>query len=290
MEDQITILYNDALSSGYGNPSGQNYSMYEGEVINNLNSINFNDKISALWIHPRINVNVTTDLNFTGKSYTFEGQNGSYITVDKLKGIGFQDNITSVKNTAIESLDTWKKKCCRNIISNTTDQNKCGKYWNQRPENCGNLGCTGDELMNNSICQTWCKNNPQDCDTVKIQFCHNNPGHQMCGCILDTEFAKQQRLEYSMIPGNRQCWPGSDCQKTDLVDTFITTDLNKNNCTGDITAQISKINNSGIMLGNTVEQSTGSVNYSIYILIFIIVTIVIISVVSIIYFYNTEFL
>lgn len=283
MNTQIATLYNDALHSGQGNPNGQYYNMYEGENIMDLNSINFNDKLSALWIHPRINVTVTKDKNFTGQEYTFNGNSGQYITVDQLKGIGFQDNITSIRNTAVESLDEWTKKCCRNINSSTTSSDKCGKFWAQRSEDCGDLGCSAEELTHNSTCQTWCKKNPEMCDSVKLQFCRNNPSHNLCGCIMDTTMARTERQKYPQIPGNRQCWPQSDCQKTDLVDTFITTDLNKQSCAGDINAQIIDINNSGVMLGNSIDQSINS-DYTIWIIIFIMILVISVIIISIIYF------
>jgi hypothetical protein len=276
-EDDALYIFDNTSADGIGLFTGMWKKLPDNAYYTNLKDIDFNDKISAMWVHPRVNVRATADANFMGNSMFKPGTElTGNVTATDLKTAGLFDNISSLQANAVMSQAAWQLKCCRNEVGPYTDAQKCGKYWSQDPSVCGSLDCA-EKLATDGVCQTWCRNHPSQCDTLKINFCKDHPDSNLCGCILDTPAARSERALYPAITAPRQCWGSSDCQKTDLYDTLITTDLKPTNCP-DINAQIQNIINSTIvgsnlsMVSNTNNGSSAAgSNFLIWLIIIILI-------------------
>jgi hypothetical protein len=256
IDDPIQI-FDESNSDGSGN-YGRLWKILP-EIVNytNLKDIDFNDRIAAMYVHPRMNVFVHEDADYRGRMKSFFGT--GVVTNATLNSLGLRDKISSMYAYPEVSFDKWKLQCCRNEITDRTNPTKCGKYWSQDPAQCGNMDCA-DKLMTDGVCQTWCRKFPNNCDTLKRQYCQAHSDAPQCGCIFDTEAARNQRLQYPSITAPRQCWSASECQKTDLVDTLIPTDMQTNNCP-DVNSQIQTqiIRDSTIIGSNLSMEATQTV-------------------------------
>lgn len=244
IESETVVIFREVLPNGQPNWDKQFYRMKNGEYISNLNSIGMNDAISAIIIGPRFGVTVFEHADKGGRNVVFNGYNQGLVDFNTLKKFGFDRNISSLY--VFERVDeaTWRNNCCRNTETLYTSAVKCGNYWSQNPGECGTLGCTGDLLKTDSVCQNWCKKFPQQCDVIKSQFCATHSSDPYCGCINDPPEAIAERKKYPTITINRKCWPSSPCNSgTDLVNTFITTELQPNDgCPDTVKTQINSIN------------------------------------------------
>ncbi len=248
MEDENVIIFKDPLPNGQPNWDRDYARLNPGDYIGNLNSIGYNDSISAIYIHPRLALSVWEHADKGGRGAKFYGSQYQIVDWNLLRQIGFNDNISSLYVEQIMTADDWKKSCCRQENTQYTSQSNCGHYWNQEFGSCGNLGCTGDSLKTDVVCQNWCKKNPVYCDVIKSQFCREHTTDPYCGCINDTPAALAERTKYSKYSSlatvPRKCWPSSPCNTgADLVNSFITTDLNPNtSCPTSLVNQINEIN------------------------------------------------
>jgi hypothetical protein len=248
MEDEEVIIFREVMPTGQPDWNREYKRLKSGEYIGNLNSIGFNDAISAIYIHPRLTITVWEHADRGGRGINFSGQYAQVIGFSDLKAAGFLRNISSLQVGQNVALNDWRGSCCAQENGPFTSQSKCGHYWNQEYGSCGNLGCTGESLKTNITCQNWCKNNPTYCDVMKSQFCREHPTDAYCGCINDTPQALAERTKYSKYSSlgtvPRKCWPSSPCNSgTDLVNTFITTELSPNiGCPTSLINQINEIN------------------------------------------------
>ena len=293
MEDVNFILYKDPYPNGIGNPNSPHiisatYSKPYRWFSRDLRNLNMNDCISAIYLHPNCKLTAYKDFDFTGVKWVFYGKDypDGNITAFKLRELGADDCISSVMvEDGLIDRDEWLRTCCRNENTNTTDSKKCGKYWGSNTQACSMYKCNGNDILSGGPCTTWCKNNPESCDAIKTTFCQSNLGHPACKCIIEPDEVRNDRINKGYF-GPRQCWPTSDCQKTDLVQTLITTDLLPRGCPDSLIQNLF-YNNSGISFGNKVSQcgainseackdnSTGdSNNYLILIIIFIIIIVI----------------
>jgi hypothetical protein len=228
-----------------------------------------------------LTVNDTKD--FSGRGISFYGTVGSYYSAEYLKNIGFYNNITSVSVSELDTMYVWKKRCCRNEISQNVSQLQCGRYWNQNAADCGDMDCTGDSLIHDGSCKNWCNKNPQQCDALKSTFCQEHPESPYCGCINDTVEAKAEREKYPTIIAHRSCWPNSQCQGTDLVDTLITSDIKNQKCPSDLKIQINSIGDNSTVIGTNMSNDItepvkkNNSNLFLYLLLFLLVLILGIS-------------
>jgi len=240
----------------------------------------FNDHVDGMWIHPSQTVTICTDANYGGYCRTIQGgQFGSDgisygfdlmdATAAGTNGIGgsattgaLYRNASSIQTTG--DRNAWNLSCCRNETGPNVNPTLCDAYWQQGAALCGTMDCANlvstnigniPKIATDSVCQQWCKNNPSACDTIKINFCSQNPSNSLCGCINDTAAAQAQRAQYPAVTAPRQCWPDSDCQLTDLTQSFIPTSLNPEtaNCPANITQQLN-LNNDTIV-GSTIDQT-----------------------------------
>ena len=243
------IVYENNLANGQPNTtSGIVQQFAPGSY--NMRDYNLNDKISAMIIPWNMSVDAYKD-DWTGTEHTF---GGGLVTKFDLDNAHLNDAITTMRVNTVMDYATWSQTCCRGQTTTYTDPTKCGNLWKGSPGVCGNLGCTGTTLKYDGACQEWCKAYPASCDIVKLQFCSQNPSDPYCGCINDTPAAIAERAKYPSIVANRSCWPGSDCQKTDLAQTFITTDLANKPCPSDLNTQILNLNNTGTIVGSNISQ------------------------------------
>lgn len=252
-----SVFFQDPASGGGAPNWSANHRSLEPGAYNWLGPMGLQDNISWITTHPNHRVTVYQDSEFRGGSWQLPP--GSEISWSELKARGFNDAISSLTISEIQPADLWRRTCCRNETTDTTSPQKCGELWSQSRSACGNLGCTGETLQTDPVCQTWCRNNPEDCDSVKLEFCRNNPDHRMCGCINDTPVAYEYRNRYPSLVVPRQCFGNSDCQKTDLVNTFVTTDLQRNVCPTNLTSQIQEIDiRNSTVLGSTIGAQSAS--------------------------------
>lgn len=239
MEDENVILYRRALSNGLPDPNGQFARIGPNTTISDLSSIGMQDCVSAMYVHPRMQVTVWEHNNFTGRYAVFYGSLGTTVDFWAIRSAGLVNAISSINVMELQTFDAWKLACCRGEKS----PGECGKYATQAYSVCGSMNCSGASLKSDGVCQTWCKKNPEACDTLKIQFCGHNPTDPYCGCILDTPAALAERQKYPTLIANRKCWPASDCSKTDLSGTFITAELSPNmGCPSTLINQMNQIN------------------------------------------------
>lgn len=294
LENIACIMYKNFLPNGRGDPAGGGANLpltgdQTSNYIGNLGDWGMNESIRALYIHPRCKVTAWKDSGAKGVSWTFYGRSyeGGHVTNAELSRLFADRCISSIMVESDISETAWRRMCCRNEITATTDQGKCGAYWSGAP--CDNYRCTGEELMGIPACKDWCKNNKIACDSLKTTYCQNNPTSSLCKCIIEPDNIKKERTD-GKYSGPRQCWPTSDCQKTDLVDTLITSDLIPQDCPSIINQNqnITAINSN--VIGNNMNQTAtvGGTEYIpepeppqksylwLYILIFIIILIIII--------------
>lgn len=266
--------------------------------VPNFTSLSLNDHVDGMWIHPAYDAKVCTDSNLNGYCRTINGAtDGPHYDWNQIQrninGSDLKRNASSMILSGDK--EKWKLQCCRNELTNRTNPQLCGQYWSQNGSVCGSMDCGTivngkPKIMADTTCATWCANNPNACDAIKIDFCRNNPQSPYCGCINDTAAAIAQRNEYKIPGGPRQCWPGSDCQKTDLSDTLIPAALRPVGCP-DVQTQISEfIITNSTLIGNSFSQTmnnqknntqpvaepvaTAPSNFMIWIIVFIIFLIV----------------
>lgn len=86
-------------------------------------------------------------------------------------------------------------------------------------------------LMTNTDCQTWCNNNPGDCEAVMLQYCNANPGAAECRCI----FADRQQdykdfvSKYPAVSGSASCFTKA-CQTTNFLNQLIPKSIATTRC------------------------------------------------------------
>ena len=275
-EDDVAFVFRDTDGAGQPNWSAPMMPLTEGQAIANLSSVGFNDNISAAWVHPRMTLTLLKDANWNGNSTVgapfnsaqpifdgfgaakMKGQDQQVYDANYLGARGMNDVASSLYVQANMSQDQWRLACCRHESGPMVDQAKCGKYWSQDAASCGTMGCTGGTIMSDPVCGQWCARNPLTCNDVKKQWCQAHPGAAECGCINDTPKAQAERAKYPMITAPRQCWASSECQKTDLVQTLIPTDLAPTDCPN-INAQIQEIINS-TLINSTVSATMDTKN------------------------------
>ncbi len=257
MEDETVIFYADPLPNGRPDANKPLYKMQENEYINDFRNIGMNDWTSGIYVHPRMHVDFWKDMSKGGQAGWAEGRSdgGPVKDIYWMKRYNFNDVISSAQARPLMSKQDWVQKCCRHETSDMVSQEVCGRYWGQNPSDCGNLGCTGESLKTDPVCQDWCIKNPRECDSLKLQWCRDHPGDNYCGCINDTEKARTERAAYPSIVADRVCWPGSDCQKTDLQQTFITSELANRVCPSDLNTQIVNFKNTGTMINSDINSS-----------------------------------
>lgn len=81
-------------------------------------------------------------------------------------------------------------------------------------------------LLTNGACSAWCKNNPQLCDTVMLNYCRANQSATECQCIYGTSQPSYlaARTRYPEIAAPVSCWAESGCQGANLIDVLVPTD------------------------------------------------------------------
>ncbi len=283
-EDDLAYIFRDVNSTGQPNYTTAWMNLQSTQkAIPDLRTINYNDNISAAWVHPRATLTLLKDINYNGNSTPgapFEnqgffdnfgsakmaGKDQQIYDLNYLSSRGMNDVASSLYINENMPADTWRLACCRHETGPYVSEQKCGKYWSQSPGNCGTMNCNGSThtpdghivpmIIGDTVCNQWCRANPTLCDSVKTEWCRNNPGAPQCGCIMDTAAARAQRSKWPQLDmAPRQCWPTSECQRTDLVDTLVPTALSTSavRCP-DITAQIQEINDS-IIIGSNLSQS-----------------------------------
>jgi hypothetical protein len=278
-----SVFYDDVWPNGLGN-EGRNKVELPAGRYRFTGDFSLNDRISAAKIHPTHTVDFYQDSEFRGR---LNQVGHGVLTNQQMRNMNIHDNISSMVIHQNIDPNDWKRRCCRNEITEFTDSEKCGDLWSQSWSQCGDLGCTGDGLLHDSICKTWCKKNPSACDGVKMQFCTQFPDHGACACIQDRGIDRLTRDRYKAIPAGRQCFPNSPCQGTDLLNTLRTTDLNLDVCPENIHTQIMEIDNRGGTIKDSIitqdmqsnsgasqNQYTSDTVFWIFVLIFVVISIV----------------
>lgn len=86
-------------------------------------------------------------------------------------------------------------------------------------------------LMSDTNCQTWCNNNPGDCEVVMLQYCNANPNAPECQCI----FADRQQdykdfvAKYPAVSGSASCFTKA-CQGTNFLNQLIPKSIASTRC------------------------------------------------------------
>jgi hypothetical protein len=236
--------------------------------------VNINDSIVAAQIHPTHQVTTCKDANYQNGCLVLHGNAGDdpnipgYFTGANALSNGYTNVLSSIQITQQETPTQFVQDCCRQNNTAYSSEFLCGDYWSQNQAQCGNLGCTGGDLLTVPACQTWCNQNPTECNTVMTEFCPIGSTNPACACILDTQAAIAYREKYpTLATVPRQCWPDSPCQGTNLVNVLIPQGpdgLATTDCPTDLISQIENINVSNSVLvdstvgGQTATSSVGT--------------------------------
>ena len=167
------------------------------------------------------------------------------------------------------------------------------------------FNCSADDIKSssNSICNSWCRQNPSMCDSIKINFCSASPNDPYCDCINHSSRAAYIEEMKLLRPESRSlplvCNTRICNTRTDLADVFHTSSYLKDkadykcpalqiidqsvnvNGTGNNVSADQKVNNStggsgGSTAGGTDDPAAmPSTTMYLLVLLFIILVIVI---------------
>jgi hypothetical protein len=277
------IIYNDVIpSTGAPNPAGLWKGLNFGYANADLRE--FRNTISYIKMHPMALVGVSTDLNYRGTTYTFDGKNGD-VTWAMLKAYGLNDNIDGIVVYSTGDVNAWEIQQCRAGAA-------ASDFFN--PTNC-NFNCNLNNFTSDEYCRsTWCGKFPSECDSLKVQYCQMYPQLAICECITGHGNEAILAAKYPKIPTS--CLAGSKCQGSDFIDSLITNTIKKKVCPSLIeqNAIINATNSvlTNVSINQTANTTTNTAapppaskrNFYLFLIFFIIFIIIIVAAAAVLYY------
>ena len=211
------------------------------QIWNDLESVNWDDRIKSMIIPPHMYVKIGW------QPYFGEGDPwrwlycGEYPNMDSLgDGRGWNNDIMSLGVYRTQSWETFRTNCC--LQKDGTTAAVCQKYWPDRGDTLCPVAMPNycAERMNDPECQNWCVNHPGKCDTASRAFCDaaENKDSDFCSCFSNPEDVPNWFLPWCHLSKCRshgyrtqahvddQCnLKVVDCSQQVLLEDFNTADL-----------------------------------------------------------------
>jgi hypothetical protein len=116
-------------------------------------------------------------------------------------------------------------------------------------------------LMTDQNCQTWCNNNPADCESTMLTYCNANPTATECQCV----FADRQpdylafTAKYPMVSGSASCFTQA-CRGTNFATQLIPKSISTTRCPDLTNIQQTSNQTLNVATGATVINPTLTAN------------------------------
>lgn len=221
-----------------GSHAGLNYGAFS-----TMSSIGFpNNAVSSVKVGPFTRLSLYDDEWFGGAVLHIYGPKdipNLWEYTDRM-----EDRASSIRVTRMEPTIDEKMKCCQGLSTGN-----CGEF-NPSSALCGNVMgeyCTSAKMSEN-VCRTWCRANPNSCDSAVAAFCNTNTGDSFCTCLKSPAAIK------GII--------NPKCVDRACLDTgYLSSNMQATSCPSVVNCDLKiSLVNSGVILSNTipVQQNCGN--------------------------------